>query len=256
VIQYGSGGIKGFLSEDTCAVGPIPVTAQTFGEVTSESGVSFLFGKLDGILGMAFQSIAADGITPVFDNMVSQGAVAQPLFQFYLSKTPGSTSSVMILGGTDPSYYTGNINWVPLINETYWEISFEDVSVDGTSTGFCKGHCMGIVDTGTSLIAGPQNAVQQILDQVKVDPKCSNIASLPDVAFTINNVEYVLTPNDYVLKVSELGETECVAGFMGIDLPPQMGPLWILGDVFISTYTTVFDKGNLQVGFATAVQNP
>ena len=56
------------------------------------------------------------------------------------------------------------------------------------------------------------------------------------------------------LQVSELGVTECVAGIMPIQLPPQLGKLWILGDVFISTYATVFDVANKQVGFAKAIQ--
>jgi len=52
------------------------------------------------------------------------------------------------------------------------------------------------------------------------------------------------------MEINEGGVDLCLSGFIGLDLPPQLGQLFILGDVFIGVYYTVFDFGNLQVGFA------
>lgn len=89
--------------------------------------------------------------------------------------------------------------------------------------------------------------------QYRVD--CSKLSTMPNVSMVIQGRKFDLRPVDYVLKISAMGQTICLSGFMGMDFPPRVGPLWILGDVFIGRYYTIFDFGKNRLGFAYATNN-
>jgi len=79
---------------------------------------------------------------------------------------------------------------------------------------------------------------------------CHQISKMPNLSFTIANKSFTLTPEQYIVKLEQGGQTVCISGFMAFDIPPPRGPLWILGDVFMGAYHTVFDFGKDRIGFA------
>lgn len=261
-IQYGSGSMKGFLSEDTVTLGGLAVKNQVFAEATDEPGLAFDFAKFDGILGLAFDTISVDKVVPVFYNMVDQ-KLSDGLFSVWLSKDPkGQSGGELLFGGIDKERYNGSIEYIALTSKTYWEFSMDDVKLGNNSLSLCNGGCKVIADTGTSLIAGPTQQIEALNSKLGaitihgegIFPSCDVLNTLPTITIVLNGKDYELTPNDYVLQVTTFGKTECLSGFMGIDIPSPPGPLWILGDVFISSYYTVFDFTNSRVGFAKAIQ--
>ena len=256
-IQYGSGPVSGFLSADSIGVGSATVKAQTFAEITNVKGLGLAYsiGKFDGILGLGFQSISVDNITTVFGNMVAQGLVDEPSFSFYLSQTSGQDGE-LIFGGADPSKYSAPLTWVDLTSETYWETKLDSLMVGGTSGTSAT---RVIVDSGTSILAGPTADVKAIAKQVGAKPfflnpeeytiDCSKISSLPDIDVTMGGQKFTLTGKDYVINEENV---ECLFGMTGIDVPAPMGPLWIMGDIFMRKYYVVFDAGKERLGIAPA----
>lgn len=252
-IQYGSGNVDGKVRFDNVIWGGLTVSNVGFGEMTHLS-FNFAPAKFDGILGMAWQKISVDNLPTVFDLTVKQSKVTTPSFSFFLTNKANAEGSKLVLGGTNPAYYTGDFTYHKLKSENYWLIAVDSQSFGDEAVGPTSFN--GIVDTGTSLMVGSTAIVKPIIDKIGSQQQidCSMRQSLPDYNLTIDGKKYNVPATQYILEIKQFGQTQCLVGFQSIDFPPSFGPTLIMGDVFIKYWYTEFDVGQERVGFAQAKQ--
>jgi hypothetical protein len=254
-VKFGTGLIRGFISQDTFTLGPLNVTDQAFGEITEETGNVFQTGTFSGILGLGFPSMAAYDIVPVFDSVMRQRLLSVNSFSFYLSNFPAQDSAIFF-GPPHPDLYEGEFTWLPVDNRYYWQTTLRDVLVGDHALGLCpREGCRIVVDTGTSLVTGPRDDMERLFQQLRVEIHCANLAALPNLTFHLGDAFFTLTPRDYMMVARDpfSGELRsCKAGLMPLDVPPPRGPLWILGDLFVRRFYTVFDRDRERIGFARA----
>nr|CAA11580.1 cathepsin [Chionodraco hamatus] len=260
-INYGSGHLLGVMGRDYLMVAGMMVKRQEFRESVYEPGTAFLKARFDGVLGLGYPALAEILGNPVFDNMLAQNLLDKPIFSFYLSrKLNGSPEGELLLGGTDERLYDLPINWLPVTAKAYWQIKIDSVVVQGVNP-FCPHGCQAIVDTGTSLITGPTDDILDIQQLIGATPTnfgefivdCARLSNFPQHQhFVLGGKEYTLTSDQYIRK-EMLGDRKlCFSGFQAVDMISSEGPLWILGDVFLTQYYSIFDRGQDRVGFAIA----
>nr|XP_014347678.1 PREDICTED: gastricsin [Latimeria chalumnae] len=164
-------------------------------------------------------------------------------------------------GGVDSRYYSGSIHWAPVTHEMYWQIGIEGFAVGSQETSWCSQGCQAIVDTGTSLLTAPRQFMGYLMEHIGARSNgygeyivdCYDTQRMPTLTFTISGNQFDLPPSAYILTRSQSGQTYCSVGIEETYLPSQDGqPRWILGDVFLREYYSVYDRGNNRVGFAVS----
>ncbi|XP_015425291.1 PREDICTED: pepsin F-like [Myotis davidii] len=258
---------------------PACVTHKTFNPLRSST-----FQSTDRPIQLLYGSASMTGLLGYDDVRVSGGGAWRPLPTAYgarcrvswthpspqvpqwlavcLGETvPGSLSSnqekgsVVMFGGVDHSYYRGELQWVPVSRQGFWQVTVDSISMNGTVVA-CPGDCQAIMDTGASLVIGPLDPVLNILKSINAHNtstgeyivSCEAVQSLPDIVFTINGIAYPVPASAYIQRE----QTDICFCNMDIDTSGSSS-LWVLGDVFLRLYFTVFDRANNRIGLAPAV---
>ena len=292
-LPYGSGTVLGQLSQDVVSVGGLTLPSTTFGRVFLEPGPLEEWGApaFDGILGetrffsstvspsrglffrylvarlrppgLAYPIIAMPLLSFLpgpMDLMIARKVLPADIFSVYLSSTMNDSTSFVAFGELAADYFQPpliTVPFSPLQGELgYWATTVVNISVGSTPQPGTS-NVIGVLDTGTSLIAGPPSVVNPIIQQVNASVDCSNLGHLPNITITMalasGSVDFVMTPNDYTVRQPNPRAADtCSCGLFAFDAGEGLLPLWILGDPFLRTFYTVFDRANNQLMFAHA----
>mmetsp|Transcript_8163 Transcript_8163/g.17788 ORF Transcript_8163/g.17788 Transcript_8163/m.17788 type:complete len:398 (+) Transcript_8163:165-1358(+) len=249
-ITFGTGEMSGVFIKDTVCIGGL-CTKANFVAATEESDEPFSLVPFDGIFGLALPQMSEGPRFNVFDCMVRDKTLKTNLYAFFFGATDDEESEITF-GEWRPNRMASPLFWVPVSNPGYWQVEMTDITIKNKKQNLCEAkHCQVAVDTGTSLMAGPTEVVNALIDRLAVSSDCTNFDTLPDMGFLVGDHILNLKPEEYV----DRGEDGCSLALMTLDIPPPKGPLFIFGDPFLRKYYTVYDRENLKVGFALA-QHP
>jgi hypothetical protein len=229
-------------------IGDISMPNYLFAEANDVSGLGagYTIGQFDGICGMGWDSISVDGVQTPVQALMASGEMPEPVFGYYIGD---HRAGELTIGGVNTDYYTGDFTYVPLKDKSYWEIALEGVKLNGDVVD--SETVNAIVDSGTSLFAGPTDvskAIAKTLGATSILGREYIIGC--DKQFTLS---FTIGGNDYEFNTQEATIPDgplCILALTPIDIPAPRGPLWILGDPFMRKYYTKFDIGQERLGFA------
>merc|ERR1719171_2954367 len=286
-ITFGTGELKGPQGIDDIHVGPFTVKQQTFGMVEREIGNVFTEVPFEGIVGLAFPAMSANGVKPFFDNVVDQKVMAKNEFAFYFNSDDKAGNGIF-WGGVDPNFYEGEIRMFPVSQPYYWSIDLhkfkigeKELKVGTAADQFMQSPLNPlsgvadtldlnrkpklIVDSGTTYFTAESGLYQQIMSMLKSAP-CDAVTDTthPPLTYELKDMDdkiqsFVIPSEEYM--VSDEEGRMCEPAFMKIDIPKKYGPGMLLGEVFMRNYFTVFDRGDgdvnkARIGFARSKKGP
>jgi len=127
-IEFGTGRIVGPKGIDDFHIGPFTVYAQTFGMIQKVDGRVFEEVQFEGILGLAFQAMSANGVRSFMQGIIENKALERNEFAFYFSPNVAA-GNALLWGGVDPNFYTGDIMYFPVVEPYYWSLELLDFKI-------------------------------------------------------------------------------------------------------------------------------
>jgi hypothetical protein len=243
-----SSDVSGEFVRDKVCVGQACGVAD-FVSLLEESDEPFGDLAFDGVMGLSPTSPDAKEFNLLQALLANR---KQPVFGLYLAATFKGLDAggELIMGGFRKERMTGKLVWAPVSAAGSWQISVDDITMNGEPMHLCaKGGCNAGVDTGSSLVMLPGNMLSSIMRKLDTGDDCSNIdkANPPSLGIMVNGHKMEMQMSDF-LENTDDGCDLLLATATG----SGKGPNIVLGYPFLRRFYTVFDHGQSRIGFALA----
>jgi cathepsin D len=227
-------------------------------------------------MGLGFTEGSAFGVEGYFSSLVDAGTLDQEVFSFYLTENSGE----LVLGGTNQARYVANtLTWFDVIStvsdyphppkprqmyshrmvspsiQNSWEIGLYALVLNGAQLAGIQDGIDALIDTGTTYIYGPSDVVGELYNNLGgQDASATYGAGFYTYPCNANPAVGLQLGGGVVMDVSgtfndglaEGSSTNCLGSIVA-----QNSNSWVLGARFMTTVYSVFDMGNLRIGFAT-----
>ncbi|KAI0780262.1 aspartic peptidase domain-containing protein [Fomes fomentarius] len=271
-ITYGSGQVSGVLASDTVSMSGFTVNPQRF-VVVQRMTDGLLDGDVSGILGLAFEALASTQATPFWQTLINNNQFNSPEISFFLERhldddnpPEEQEGGVMTLGGTNSSLFTGDIEFLPLTQTSppkFWLLEMTSITVQGKSVSIPTGDdALSAIDTGTTLIGGPSDAVNAIYGAIDgaqpLGGSMEGFWAFPcdtevQISIAFGGKSWPISDAD--MNLGTVARGFCLGGIFDLSLGSNIGsgggnPVWVVGDTFLKNVYSVFRADPPSVGFA------
>lgn len=245
-IVYGKGRVQGVLSKETVKIAGLEASNQDFLLSFKDSNLGNL--KSDGVMGLGFDRLS-NGLPNIIQTLKAQNKIEKGLFSIYLNKYEDAYPGIFTIGGYDTEineiekpvyiniykefgYWTTTVEYIKIGENTYYDYTF------------------GILDSGSTLINGPNKQVDAIKKEIMKNNDCKNAnflqcqceknqySQFPNLYISIDNNYLTIEPQSYLAYENNI----C---YVLIDYINDF--YWLLGMPLLREYYSIFDIDNNQV---------
>ncbi|KAF7793952.1 hypothetical protein EIP86_005076 [Pleurotus ostreatoroseus] len=276
-VTYGRGRIAGTVAHDTLALGSLTIPQQGFVAAHTESH-DFAALPSDGLLGLAFGSIASSQEPTPFENLLAAHKLPAAIFSVHLARGQEDGSAVCV-GCYDLTRTTGPVRWAPLVSRTYWAVSMDGMASDPVNN--LPTDLIAAIDTGSTLIYVPNDVAAQFYSMIP-GAKDATVeygsgfylfpcATQLQVSLSLGGQAFALHPDDFNLgrlnaqsdvhrkclltRLGLFSASQCVGAVLGQSDPDFAPNLAVVGSVFLKSWYSTYDYAGSRVGLAPSVNN-